>query len=175
MAPSGERMHGPCIVELLRARAGIRADLHGRAAVAEVPGLSGRNCPGRSHGKGDGITGPDVQAGMVGRVNPGGGLVAASPLDDIDDGKIVIDAPIPIGHLEDLAETSRAVVLAFHPWSDRRRAVAEAPLVPTDLARGAPRTGTVEGHGFAGPCHEVWPRHGDDGRLVLAPIGLPQE
>src|SRR5262249_51026515 len=140
MARSGERMHGPGIVKLLRAGAGIRADLHGRAAVAEIPCLPGRNRPGRSHGKGDGITGPDAQAGMVGRVNSGGDLVAASPLDDINDGEIVIDAPIPVGHLEDLTVTSRAVVLAFDPRSDRRRTVAEAPLVPTDLARGAPRT-----------------------------------
>ena len=112
--------------------AGIRPDFHGRAAVAKIPGLPGRDGGGRSHDEGHRVSGPDVQTGKISRVHGGGRFVGASSFDHIHDGEIIGHMAAVVGRFKNFTVPSRLVVCALNLRTDRRRAVAKSPLVLGD-------------------------------------------
>src|SRR2546426_12669520 len=93
--------------------AGIRPDFHGRAAVAEIPGLPGRDGGGRSHDEGHRVSGPDVQTGKISRMHGGARFVGASSFDPIHDGEIIGHMAAVYGSFQTFTVPSRLVVCAL--------------------------------------------------------------
>src|SRR4051794_16801129 len=82
---------------------GVRANMHGRAAVAEVPSFTHRRGLECSDLEGDWIARADLLRRCVARMNRGRKLAVALAVDDQDNSEVVIDASLTVDDLQDLA------------------------------------------------------------------------
>ena len=94
---------------------------------------------------------------------------------DIDDGEVVVDAAILVGHAQDFAVDPRLVVAP----PDRRRPCSDAggakPLVRGNRSGGRPRAAAVESYFLAHGDEVVRPGDGEKLRLVLKEVAFPEK
>src|SRR4029078_6957079 len=79
-----ERMERFRITWATRFSTGVRPDADGRAAIAEIPCLSGRYRPRRPHHKSYVLPRMNVETRGEGGVDAGGRRIAPSALNDVD-------------------------------------------------------------------------------------------
>src|SRR5262249_44756460 len=108
-------------------------------------------------------------------VNSGWNLLGLFLIEDLHDGKIIVDPSLRIGDLEDFAVTAGLLIGALDRRSFRALAVTEGPMVARDLAGRAPGTRAVQGDLLARRDQVVGPGQGNELRPVLPLIGLPEE
>src|SRR5262245_54128841 len=123
----GERVSRFRVTQAL-SRARVRPHLHWRVAVAEIPGLSGRNGPSGTHHERYFIADVDIHAGEKGGVHSRRRCVAAVTFDDVHDREIVGHVSLAIGDLQDLAIPSRLNVGAVDACSTRSLPIAKSPF-----------------------------------------------
>src|SRR5262249_10335479 len=117
----------------------------------------------------------DVECRGIAGVDRGRKLLGLLPVEDLHDGKVVIDPPLRISDLEDFAVTAGLMVGTLDRYSFGAAAVAKGPLIARDLARSAPGTRAVQRDLLAYRDQMVGSRNGDKLRFVLSTVGLPEE
>src|SRR5262249_21131642 len=122
-----------------------------------------------------GVARPDAERGGVAGVDRRRELVLLPPVEDLHDGKIVVDVSPGVRDLEDLAVTAGPLVGALDRGPFRGAAVVKGPLVAGDLPGRAPGARAVQRDLFADRDQVVRPRDGDDLGPVLALVSLPEE
>src|SRR5437899_10033377 len=95
-------------------------------------------------------------------------------IEDIDRLEIVSSASVLVGDLQDFAVRPGLRERLLNPRSRGFVTIGERPLVVGN-ARLTPRLQPIQNRRFSHLYHSVWPRDGDQVRLVLPLVAFPQE